>query len=149
MAAKLRAARARAAAERGSLGHLGATVVTLADATYPTRLRTIADPPPALFVRGALAPEDELAVAIVGARRAGEYGRRVATDLARGLAQVGITVVSGLATGIDAAAHRARSTRVAGRSPSWRPASTRSIRRGTATWRVTSSRAARSSPSSR
>src|SRR5262249_48477402 len=64
-----------------------------------------AAPPLVLAVRGGLDP-DELAVAVVGARRASGYGRRVAEELARGLAAVGITVVSGLATGIDAAAHR-------------------------------------------
>jgi len=69
------------------------------------RLRHIADPPLALAVRGALAA-DEPAIAVVGARRASEYGRRIADELARGLAQAGVTVVSGLATGIDAAAHR-------------------------------------------
>jgi DNA processing protein len=104
--AKLRAAPAAARRERGEAARLGAAVVTWADAGYPARLRAIADPPLALFVRGALTADDELAVAIVGARRAGEYGRRVAGEIARGLAQVGITVVSGLATGIDAAAHR-------------------------------------------
>src|SRR5262249_56281100 len=64
-----------------------------------------AAPPLVLAVRGGLDP-DELAVAVVGARRASGYGRRVAEELAYGLAAVGITVVSGLAAGIDAAAHR-------------------------------------------
>jgi DNA processing protein len=106
LVARLQEARAKLARELTALGRLDAAVVTWADAAYPSRLRTIADPPLALFVRGSLVPDDDLAVAIVGARRAGEYGRRVAGELARGLAQVGITVVSGLATGIDAAAHR-------------------------------------------
>lgn len=104
--ARLRAAPAAARRERAVARELGATIVTLADADYPARLRTIADPPAALFVRGNFTAGDEPAVAIVGARRAGEYGRRVAGELARGLAQVGVTVVSGLASGIDAAAHR-------------------------------------------
>jgi DNA processing protein len=106
MVSALRDGPARAVRERAALGRIGAGVVTWADATYPARLRAIADPPLALFVRGALPAGDEPAVAIVGARRAGEYGRRVAEELARGLAQAGVTVVSGLATGIDAAAHR-------------------------------------------
>jgi DNA processing protein len=95
----------RAVAERDLAARAGAEIVTWAGDGYPARLRQIPDPPLALFVRGAVLP-DELAVAVVGARRAGEYGRRVADELARGLAYVGVTVVSGLATGIDAAAHR-------------------------------------------
>lgn len=102
----LRGAGAAAHAERAALGQLGAHALTPDAAAYPARLRALADPPLALFVHGALAPEDDVAVAIVGARRAGEYGRRVAADLARGLAQAGVTVVSGLASGVDAAAHR-------------------------------------------
>jgi DNA processing protein len=83
----------------------GATIITWADPAYPARLRSIPDPPLALFVRGAL-DDCEQAVAVVGARRAGEYGRRTAHALASGLAQAGIVVVSGLAAGIDGAAHR-------------------------------------------
>jgi DNA processing protein len=56
-------------------------------------------------VRGAVLPVDEVAIAVVGARRASEYGRRMAGELARGLALAGVTVVSGLAAGVDAAAH--------------------------------------------
>src|SRR5438046_6728900 len=88
------------------LARVDATLVTWPDAEYPVRLRHIPDPPLALAVRGALAA-DEPAIAVVGARRASEYGRRIAEELARGLAQAGVTVVSGLATGIDGAAHRA------------------------------------------
>src|SRR5207249_1415000 len=77
------------------------------DAGYPARLREIADAPLALAVRGTLGDPDEIAVAVVGTRHASEYGRRVATEIARGLAEAGITVVSGLAAGIDGAAHRA------------------------------------------
>src|SRR5439155_9285751 len=91
--------------EISALERAGASLVTWPDAEYPVRLRHIPDPPLALAVRGAL-PADEPAIAVVGARRASEYGRRIADELARGLAQAGITVVSGLATGIDAAAHR-------------------------------------------
>ncbi len=73
---------------------------------YPGLLGRIHDPPGVLFVRGGFEPCDALAVAIVGARHATAYGRRVASQLAGGLARAGYTVVSGLARGIDAAAHR-------------------------------------------
>jgi DNA processing protein len=73
---------------------------------YPRLLSQIADPPGVLFVRGGLEPCDALAVAIVGSRHATAYGRRVAHQLAGGLARAGYTVVSGLARGIDHAAHR-------------------------------------------
>ena len=73
---------------------------------YPRLLGQIDDPPGVLFVRGSLEPCDALAVAIVGARHATAYGRRVAHQLAGALARAGYTVVSGLARGIDAAAHR-------------------------------------------
>jgi DNA processing protein len=73
---------------------------------YPRLLGQIADPPGMLFVRGRLEPCDALAVAIVGSRHATAYGRRVAHQLAGGLARAGYTIVSGLARGIDHAAHR-------------------------------------------
>lgn len=73
---------------------------------YPRLLSQIPDPPGVLFVRGGLEPCDALAVAIVGSRHATAYGRRVAHQLAGGLARAGYTVVSGLARGIDHAAHR-------------------------------------------
>jgi DNA processing protein len=104
--ASLRDARNRAARERDAARRDAVEVVTLADDGYPARLRTIADPPLALFVRGTLDVEETPAVAIVGSRRAGEYGRGVAADLARGLGQAGVQVVSGLAAGVDGAAHR-------------------------------------------
>lgn len=78
----------------------------LASPRYPVRLRRIADPPALLYVRGEVHPE-EPAVAIVGSRRATSTGRLVTERLAAGLAQRGVTVVSGLARGIDAVAHRA------------------------------------------
>lgn len=74
---------------------------------YPASLREIYDPPAVLYQRGSLESTDQRAVAIVGTRRATRYGLRQAEVLATGLAQAGITVVSGLARGIDAAAHRA------------------------------------------
>ena len=75
-------------------------------ATYPALLSRIDDPPGLLFVRGTLLPQDSLSVAIVGARHATVYGLKVAEQLGAGLARAGYTVVSGLARGIDAAAHR-------------------------------------------
>ena len=78
----------------------------LASPRYPGRLRRIADPPTLLYVRGEVRP-DEPVVAIVGSRRATSTGRLVAERLAAGLAQRGVAVVSGLARGIDAVAHRA------------------------------------------
>ncbi|MGH2452599.1 MAG: DNA-processing protein DprA [bacterium] len=78
----------------------------LASPRYPVRLRHIADPPVLLYVRGQVRPE-EPAVAIVGSRRATATGRLVTERLAAGLAERGVTVVSGLARGIDAVAHRA------------------------------------------
>lgn len=74
---------------------------------YPTRLAEIDDPPPVLYVRGEWQPQDEWAVAVVGTRRATAYGREAARMIAQGLAAHGVTVVSGLARGIDTVAHRA------------------------------------------
>jgi len=76
------------------------------DAGYPTALRNIADPPPYLFIRGTVEASDEVAIGIVGTRHATEYGRGIAEKLAADLARRGVTVVSGLARGIDTAAHR-------------------------------------------
>lgn len=81
-------------------------LLTLADAEYPAALREIHDPPPVLYVQGTLLPEDAAAVAIVGTRLATTHGLFVAERLGRELAAHGITIVSGLARGIDGAAHR-------------------------------------------
>lgn len=89
------------------LDRCGASLLTWADAAYPARLRQIHDPPPFLFVRGCFLPDDDLAVAVVGSREVGSYGRRMAREIARGLAQHRVTVVSGLARGTDAEAHAA------------------------------------------
>ena len=81
-------------------------VLTLFDPSYPARLRTIPDPPPVLYVSGVLSAQDDVAVAIVGGRRATPSGRVVTEEIAKELAGGGVTIVSGLARGIDAAAHR-------------------------------------------
>lgn len=85
----------------------GMQVLSMDDAAYPTLLKTIHDPPFLLYYRGAIPPGDALAVGVVGSRRATEYGLRIAEDFSRDLAQAGVAVVSGLAWGIDEAAHRA------------------------------------------
>ncbi|RUL87258.1 DNA-protecting protein DprA [Tautonia sociabilis] len=85
---------------------LGVRLVRFDDPSYPEPLKTIPDPPAVLYVRGELEPGDALAIALVGARKATPYGMRIAERLAGSLARVGLTVVSGLARGIDAAAHR-------------------------------------------
>jgi DNA processing protein len=87
------------------LAQLGIRALTLLDDEYPSNLRQVADAPPVLFVRGRLLAEDSLAVALVGTRRATAYGRAVTERLARDLAAAGVTVVSGLAKGVDTAAH--------------------------------------------
>jgi DNA processing protein len=83
------------------------TVFTWDDPDYPANLREIDAPPPVLYVRGALTPADAMAVAIVGTRRTSAYGREVAHLSATEFAHNGVTVVSGLALGVDAIAHRA------------------------------------------
>ncbi len=83
------------------------SLLTDQDADYPRMLREIHDPPAVLFVRGAFLPSDGISIAIVGTRHATNYGIRQAERLSAGLARAGVTIVSGLARGIDAAAHRA------------------------------------------
>lgn len=83
------------------------SVLTWEDEGYPRLLREIDQPPPVLFVRGSIEPEDDWAVAVVGTRRVTTYGRQVAEELGAFLAQNGITVVSGLARGVDRIAHEA------------------------------------------
>ena len=85
----------------------GIQLLTWDDPRYPSRLMTINDPPPLIYLRGELRPEDDFAVAVVGTRNISNYGREAARTLASGLAEVGVTIVSGLARGIDAVAHRA------------------------------------------
>jgi len=81
-------------------------VLTPQDPGYPAALRALADRPEALYARGRLVEADRAAVAVVGARRASPYGVAVGEWLGRELARNGVTVISGLARGIDAAAHR-------------------------------------------
>jgi len=85
----------------------GIQVLTWEDEAYPSRLKEIDQPPPILYLRGELTTEDAWAVAVVGTRRVTAYGRQVAEELASYLAQNGVTVVSGLARGVDAIAHQA------------------------------------------
>ena len=74
---------------------------------YPPRLKEIADPPPVLYYKGSILPQDERAVAVVGTRGPTAYGREAAAAITKDLARNEITIVSGLARGIDAIAHRA------------------------------------------
>jgi DNA processing protein len=94
-------------AEFARLAEIGVRALTWNDSAYPPRLKEIDDPPPVLYVRGDLSPADEWAVAVVGTRRPTPYGRQVAEEIAYQLAANRIAVISGLARGIDAIAHRA------------------------------------------
>lgn len=107
-AAQLVALRARLdpEAELLRLERLGIRALTLEDEAYPAPLREIADPPPVLYLQGELTPADQWSVAVVGTRRATVYGRQVVERLVGELARAGVTIVSGLARGIDAVAHR-------------------------------------------
>jgi DNA processing protein len=85
----------------------GVCVLTWQSPGYPRLLLEIHDPPPVLYVKGSIMENDAWAVAVVGTRRASSYGREVTRQLAASLARNGITVVSGMARGIDGEAHRA------------------------------------------
>ena len=93
--------------EMEALEKSGIAVLCLRSPEYPARLAEIYDPPSVLYIRGKLEPGDERSVAVVGTRRSSGYGLEMAERLAGGLAANGVTVVSGLAAGIDGAAHRA------------------------------------------
>ncbi len=84
---------------------LRVSLVSIKDSEYPFNLKTIFDPPFVLYIRGELKKEDVNSVAIVGTRRATNYGKIIARRLGRDLAREGITVVSGMARGIDTSAH--------------------------------------------
>ncbi|UCH43383.1 MAG: DNA-processing protein DprA [Dehalococcoidales bacterium] len=92
--------------EMEKLDRYGVSAVTFHDPAYPARLKEIYDYPPLLYIRGSLLPEDEWCLAVVGTRRATIYGKQVTEELVTDLAQSKITVVSGLARGIDTVAHR-------------------------------------------
>jgi DNA processing protein len=99
--------RARAEAEIASVKKLGGDILLLDDGVYPSALREIYDPPIVLYVKGAWSEcLDQPCVGVVGSRKCSTYGQNAALMLARDLAQRGVTVVSGFARGIDAAAHR-------------------------------------------
>lgn len=82
-------------------------ILTWDDPNYPVHLKQIDQPPPILYLKGAFSPEDAWAVAIVGTRAVTAYGRQVTEEVATVLAQNGVTIVSGLARGVDAVAHSA------------------------------------------
>ena len=93
-------------AELERIEKAGVRVVTREDADYPKNLREIYDPPLVLYVQGTLHERDALAIGIVGSRRTSLYGQDMARKLSYQLARLGVTVVSGLARGIDTAAHK-------------------------------------------
>jgi len=92
--------------DQARVARAGVHVIVWGDPEYPRRLQEIASAPPVLYLRGALAPGDDIALAMVGARHATAYGETVARELASELARRGLCIISGLARGIDAAAHR-------------------------------------------
>jgi DNA processing protein len=93
-------------AEMEKLGRYKIKVMTCNDKDYPKRLKEIYDYPPVLYVKGALLPEDEWCLAVVGTRRATVYGKQITEEIVSDLARSKITIVSGLAKGIDTIAHR-------------------------------------------
>lgn len=93
-------------AELQKAADLGARVITAADDEYPAALREIHDPPIVLYVRGSITERDRHAVAVVGSRRCSHYATECAKKLSFQMAYAGLTVISGLARGIDTAAHQ-------------------------------------------
>ena len=93
-------------AEMSRVEQVGAHLLTPEDANYPALLKNMPDAPLTLYVRGRLTAQDDLALAVVGTRKATGYGKDAAAYFSRHLADEGVTIVSGLAHGIDAAAHR-------------------------------------------
>jgi DNA processing protein len=96
--------------EMEKLERFGVKVFTYHDDGYPARLKEIYDYPPLIYVRGSLLPQDDWCVAVVGTRKATAYGRQVAEEMVADLARNKITIVSGLARGIDSIAHRSALT---------------------------------------
>jgi DNA processing protein len=94
-------------AELDRMDKAGVRLIALGSPDYPASLASVADPPPLLYVSGGMTAADARAAAIVGSRRCTDYGRKATARLAAGLARAGVTVISGLARGIDGVAHRA------------------------------------------
>ncbi|HUL31955.1 MAG TPA: DNA-processing protein DprA [Thermodesulfobacteriota bacterium] len=92
--------------ELSLLEKAGGKIMTLKDEAYPKRLKDIYDPPALVYVMGELREEDELAIAIVGSRKTSPYGRWFTEKIGHDLARHGITIISGMARGIDAMAHQ-------------------------------------------
>jgi DNA processing protein len=92
--------------EMEKIERYGVTVLTWHDDAYPARLKEIYDYPPILYIKGSLVPADEWCLAVVGTRRATAYGRQVTEDLVSDLVRNNITILSGLARGIDSIAHQ-------------------------------------------
>ncbi|MGQ9608517.1 MAG: DNA-processing protein DprA [bacterium] len=85
----------------------GCRIIKIDDEEYPANLRTIYDPPPIIYIKGSIIPNDSQSISIVGARKASAYGKSVAENISKGLVLKGFTIVSGMAHGIDASAHNA------------------------------------------
>lgn len=91
----------------GACSRLGLRLLTMQDADYPMRLRNIFEPPCLLYVKGQLPViDEEVAVAMVGTRKASPYGIEAAEKIAYGLCKQGAVVISGAAAGVDSASHR-------------------------------------------
>ena len=91
--------------ELSSLEKSGGRIITLEDEAYPPRLRDIYDPPALLYLKGELKKEDELAISIVGSRKTTPYGRWITEKISQTLVRYGVTIVSGMARGVDSVAH--------------------------------------------
>lgn len=96
-----------AAEQHEKVAKLGVVLVPITDSRYPARLKEIFDPPPLLYARGRVELLGNLMLGVVGTRRPTAYGTQVATRLSKDLAEAGLTIASGMARGIDTAAHRA------------------------------------------
>lgn len=104
---KRRAAEQEAIGQFEALERCNARLVTILDPGYPSLLKEIYDPPPVLFIRGSLPNPEQSSIAVVGTRKASAYGKQASMEISGELALRGVLVVSGLAYGIDSAAHEA------------------------------------------
>ncbi|NTW94324.1 MAG: DNA-protecting protein DprA, partial [Chlorobiaceae bacterium] len=104
---KRRAAEQEAIGQFEALERCNARLVTILDPGYPSLLKEIYDPPPVLFIRGSLPNPEQPSIAVVGTRKASAYGKQASMEISGELALRGVLVVSGLAYGIDSAAHEA------------------------------------------